>query len=191
MKLQENLFDLTQEQTDASKLIYNGKVIKCLVAPYHSFMVLEKLLPYRKTTFLFPEREMSEQQCRGFISMVVSNQQFVDDVYIITTNYNIIIDMIDSSVRILTEGGDVVVCPEKTFMANIHTIKYKLLENESHQLSKHDKSIAKDKINILIKKINSTTKFTTDEYENLLLEIKHIGEPFIREKLIYMLNDKK
>jgi len=44
--IQENLFDLTSDQIDQSKMIYNDKVIKCLVAPYHTYSQLEKLITY-------------------------------------------------------------------------------------------------------------------------------------------------
>lgn len=56
MNISKNLFDLTEDQEKTSKMMYDGKVIKCLVAPYHSYDQLEKVIPYTKTTFLFPER---------------------------------------------------------------------------------------------------------------------------------------
>jgi len=56
MEIQNNLFDLTSEQEATSKMLYNGKIIKCLVAPYHTYNQLEKVIPYTKTTYLFPER---------------------------------------------------------------------------------------------------------------------------------------
>lgn len=65
--IKENLFDLTPEQIEMSKNIYGGKIIKCLVAPYHSYNQLEKEVTYTKNTFLFPEREMSSSQCSSFI----------------------------------------------------------------------------------------------------------------------------
>ena len=37
MKINQNLFDLEPDQEATSKMMYNGKVIKCLVAPYHSY----------------------------------------------------------------------------------------------------------------------------------------------------------
>jgi len=48
---------------------YNGKVIKCLVAPYHSYAQLEQTVPFTKTTYLFPEREMSVAQVKTLIKI--------------------------------------------------------------------------------------------------------------------------
>jgi hypothetical protein len=131
--IQENLFDLTEEQISMSKTIYNGKIIKCLVAPYHSHRELEELITYTPTTYLFPEREMTSEQALSFISMVISNPKINkdDEIRIITSSQSIILDMIDDCVRILTEHNTVVDCPIKTFMANIHDIRYEVLENKN------------------------------------------------------------
>ena len=47
-----------------------------------------------------------------------------------TTNQNVIMDMVDDCVRVLTEYNEVVASPVKTFAANIHDIRYSLLENK-------------------------------------------------------------
>lgn len=188
MKIPENLFDLTTEQEASSKSIYSGKVIKCLVAPYHSFSQLEKEIPFSKSTYLFPEREMTIPQIRGFISLLVKSKH--DEIRIITVNQNIIIDMIDGCVRILTQKNTIVDCPEKTFMANIHTIRYCILENESHQNSKEEQNIAAVRINELIDKINKTKKFTKAEYNAIANEVDQIGEELISYKLKEMASDK-
>lgn len=181
MKITENLFDLTKEQIDSSKMIYDGKVVKCLVAPYHTHAQLEKIVPYAKNTYLFPERDLSISQIKGLISMIVkspSNEEF----RIVTANQNVILDMIDSSVRVLTESGDVVDCPCKTFMANIHDIRYKILENEDHRLSKEDKTASHDKVQDLIDKVQGGD-ITKSNFDKLINEIDIIGEPIISEKL--------
>lgn len=176
MKIKENLFDLTQDQIDSSKMIYNGKIIKCLVAPYHSYDQLEKSITYSKTTYLFPEREMSNNNLSKLISMIV-NSSSNDEFRIITSSQNVIIDMIDTSVRILTESGDIIDCPVKTFLANIHDIKYYILDNENHQTSKDQKEHSKKRINDLIKKIQ------------ICLRCPGIGEPIISNKLNQMAKD--
>ena len=188
--MEANLFELTEEQISTSKMMYDGKVIKCLVAPYHSYKEMEEMVPYTETTYLFPEKEMSVAQVRNFISMVVASDKITDEVRIITTSQNIIMDMVDGCVRVLTEGGDVVPSPEKTFMANIHTIRHCLLENEDHQLSKEEKSEAHKKIEVLIDKINdycdNNKTMNKNEYDGLITKIKLIGEPIIRNKLLDM-----
>ncbi len=183
--IQNNLFDLTSEQVDQSKMIYNDKVIKCLVAPYHTYSQLEKLVTYTPTTYLFPEREMSISQVRSLVSMIVASDK-KDEIRIITTNQNIIMDMIDSSVRVLTEGGDVVPSPSKTFMANIHDIRYNLLENKSHQLSKEEKSQGIDEVNRIISAIQNSKTLSSDKFDILISKISLIGEPIIRNRLMDM-----
>jgi hypothetical protein len=184
MNIQSNIFDLSTEEVETSEAIYNGKVIKCLVAPYHTYAQLEKIVPYTKTTFLFPEREMTTAQLSNFISMVV-NMPTTDEIRIITASQNIIIDMVDTSVRILTEGGDVVPCPCKTFMANIHDIRYNILENPNHELSQSQKQHGKDKVNDLITRINNLkgTSVSKADKDKLLIDISMIGEPLIANVL--------
>jgi len=152
MNIPENLFELTDEQIETSKMMYNGKVIKCLVAPYHSYSHLEKVVPFTTTTYLFPEREMTYAQTLKFISMVV-NSATTEEIRIITTHMNIITDMVGGCVRVLTEKDEVVDTDSKTFAANIHDVKFNLLEDESHQLSKAEHSEAIKSINELVEKL--------------------------------------
>lgn len=184
----ENLFDLNKEQIAMSKNVYNGKIIKCLVAPYHSYKQLEKLLTYTPTTYLFPEKEMSTNQARSFISMIVANEKITDEVRIITTSQSIILDMIGSSVRILTEHDTIVDCPIKTFMANIHDIRYSVLENESHQKTQEQKNEAHTLINTIITDINNHSdndlEMDEDIYNDYVEKIKIIGEPLIKNQLM-------
>jgi hypothetical protein len=185
--IKENLFDLTQEQIDMSKNIYNGKIIKCLVAPYHSYNQLEKEVNYTKTTYLFPEREMTSAQCSNLISMLVNQPQ--DEFLVITANQNIILDMIDGNVRILTEKGDIVACPTKTFMANIHDIRHTVLENKDHQISDEEKSESRKVIGKFIDLVQKGSTMTKSEYDELITQIRLVGEPIIRGKLLEMAED--
>ena len=183
MKINQNLFDLTADQEATSKMMYNGKVIKCLVAPYHSYAQLEKIVPFTKTTYLFPEREMSISQVKSLISMIVANPS-QDEFRIITANQNIIIDMVGECVRVLTEGDEVVYTGTKTFMANIHDIRYELLENDDHRLSESDRTQAHNKIQALIDRVNDkSTKISQLDFGKLITEIDLIGEPIIKAKL--------
>lgn len=182
MQIKNNLFDLTPEQEETSKMMYDGKIVKCLVAPYHSYAQLEKIVPYTKNTYLFPERELSVAQIKGLISMIVKSPS-TEEFRIITANQNVILDMVDDCVRVLTEAGNLVDCPVKTFMANIHTIRYKVLENEEHQLSKADKTQAHDKVQQLIDAVSETKSISKSEFDQLIREIDMIGEPIISSKI--------
>lgn len=188
MKFKENLFDLTAEQIETSKMMYDGKVIKCLVAPYHSYADLEKMIPYTKTTLLFPEREMSVAQVRSLISMIVA-QPSNEEYRIVTANQNIIIDMVDACVRVLTEGGEIVSSPCKTFMANIHDIRHYLLENDAHRISKEEQEQSRKKITDIFDYIKSKKSITSSEYNELKAKIDIIGERIIRIRLMDLLNE--
>lgn len=197
LKLEKNLFNLTEEGLSTSKMMYNGKILKCLVAPYHSYKQLEAILEYTPTTFLFPEKEMNLMQVKGFINMIVNSPKITDkdEVLIITTSQNIIIDMVDACVRVLTEKGNIVNSPCKTFLANIHDIRFHLLENEDHQLSKTERQEGNKMVNDLITVVNDHTdnnkSMKKSEYERLVAKIKMIGEPIIGNKLLEMAREIK
>lgn len=187
MKFNNNLFELESEQIETSKMMYSGKIIKCLVAPYHSYMALENDIPYTKSTFLFPEREMSAQQVRGFISMIV-NSPIQDEIRIITADQTIIGDMVGGCVRVLTEYDTIVDTDAKTFMANIHDIRYGLLQNPKHQKTQAEKELSKDKIRKIIEKVESGT-MNQSEIDEARNHIKIIGEPIIERRLGEMLDE--
>lgn len=189
MKINQNLFDLTPDQEATSKMMYNGKTIKCLVAPYHSYAQLEKIVPFTKTTYLFPEREMSVAQVKGLISMIVANPS-QEEFRIITANQNIILDMVGDCVRVLTEGDEVVYTGTKTFMANIHDIRYELLENDDHRLSESERTQAHKNIGVLIDRVNDTaTPITKGDFAQLVSQINMIGEEFVKRKLREMASE--
>lgn len=188
MNIQNNLFDLTKNQEDNSKMIY-GKIIKCLVAPYHSYNELEKHIQYTKTTYLFPEREMSYKQTISFINMLVKKHSVNDEFRIITTSYSIIGDMIGDCVRVLNADGEVVDANTKTFQANIHDIRYNLLENEYH--GKRVDNLSANNINELIVRINDKKLLASGERDILYNKIQMIGEDILRTKMLEMLRDKK
>lgn len=189
--IQDNLFDLSEEEVKTSHMIYDGKIIKCLVAPYHSHAQLGKMIKYSKTTYLFPEKEMNLMQVKNFISMVVGNKTLTEEIRIITTSQNIIMDMVDGCVRVLTEDGKVVPSPTKTFMANIHDIRHYLLENKAHQSSEEVKERGKNYINDLIDQVKKGKKEGMEKpaFDSLLSKINQIGEPIIANSLRDMAMD--
>lgn len=192
IQIKENFFDLTAEQIKVSKEMYEGKIIKCLVAPYHTYDQLEKIIPFTKTTYLFPERECSVQQLCGLLSMIVASP-LKEEFRIVTTSQNVIIDMVGDCVRVLTEKGEIVPSPIKTFMANIHDIRYSLLENDAHKMSASEKSSGVKAVNKLLDKINSlkSKSITEKERKDLIEQASMIGEPLIENKLKQMIGDIK
>jgi AICAR transformylase/IMP cyclohydrolase PurH len=175
MKLEKNLFDLTQKGIDNSKMMYNGKIIKCLVAPYHTGRTIE--IDYAPNIMMFPEKELSAQQKTRFVSMITNSA--LEEVLIITSDTSIILDMIDSSVRILTEFDTIVETPVKTFAANIHDIRYSILENKDHQKTVVEKTKNHEEIQKVLDKINSGKPVSQKEYDEMMSVIDKIGEPII------------
>jgi hypothetical protein len=189
MNIPKNLFELSDLQIDESKMMYNNKVIKCLVAPYHSYQQLEHEINYTPSTYLFPERELSYSQTRKFVSML-TNSMSTDEIIVITSSMNIIGDMVSGCVRILDQQGVIQESDVRTFAANIHDIKLKVLENPDFEMSKAEQSNSTKKINDVIEKINSGN-ISDDELEGVSCVIESIGEPIIRTKLREMLQSVK
>lgn len=189
LKIPKEIFNLSDEEIEISETIYDGKHIKCLVAPYHSFSELSKVLDNNTDTYLFPENDqlMTYQKTIGFISMVV-NKHPTNTPIVITTSQSIISDIVDGCVRILTEKGDIVPCPTKTFLANLYDIKTHVLENKDLQLSKSEHSKAQSHISGIIDNINNAVNNgCSEEYFNKLKDsIKDIGE----EIIVFQLNNK-
>ena len=92
-------------------------------------------------------------------------------------------------VRILTERNEIVDCPVKTFMANIHDIRYKVLENKDHKLSDEERSAANSVIQGLIDAVQEGSVMTKAEFDTLLTKIDLVGEKFIAVKLKEMAHD--
>jgi len=202
MKLEKGLFELTKEQEETSKMLYNGKIIKCLVAPYHIYddpkfsnpnFVSNKIeMEWADNVYMFPEKEMSEGQSRKFMSLVTSGKH--QEVLIITASQSIILDMYDGCVRILTEFDTIVDCPEKIFGANIHTINISILNNKSHQKDKNSSygnNFYVNSINDVISKVRGKDEFTQKEHDEIMKSIGRIGEPLVRDKLKSMMWGKK
>jgi len=190
MRFKEGLFELTEEQENTVRMMYNGKLIKCLVAPYHSYSDLESVIPYTKSTFLFPEREMSDGQANSLISNLVESD--LDNIIIITTHMGIILDMVDG-VHVLTQNGTIVDGKTKTFMANIHNIRYDLLENPKHRngTEQFEKPKGVTETNKIIDKINELkgSSISQEEYNELKVKVDMIGEDLIRNVLTGMMRE--
>ena len=130
LNIPDNVFNLTEDQVEMSKQIYQGKIIKCLVAPYHTHAELEKVLKHTKYTYLFPERDMTYEQTRYFIALIVDRIPADQEVVIVTASQSIIMDMLGQCVHVLAKDGEIYPSSCDTFIANIHDIRHKVLENE-------------------------------------------------------------
>lgn len=190
MKLHPNLFDLTPEQEELSKTIYNGKIIKCLIAPHHTPNTIK--MDYAPNIFMFPEKDMNWTQTKQLVALLVASPS-ITEALIITSSIEIIYDMVDGCCRVLTEMDTIVDCPIKTFAANQHSIRYEILEGTQFKKSEAEKRESHKKINVIIDRVNAAEKtgVTKDEYDSLLTEINLIGEDIISHRLKEMLNNLK
>jgi len=192
MKIPENLFGLTPAQIALSKSIYDGKILKCLVTPFHSYQQLETMCTYVPNIYLMPEREFSYTRMISFINMVAKGSKHEENL-IVTSSMTVIGDMIADCVRILTEDEKIVECPKATFAANIHTIRYEVLENEKFRsrTSIEDEVRSRKSINEVIDILTAKKPSPLSEKQrsDLKVRINMIGEPIISTKLLQMLND--
>ena len=187
--IKKEIFKLEKSQEDFTKMFYDGKVIKCLVAPYHTAEYFENNLEWADNIFVFPENSIPRGQLSSLISMIVASPK--EEVIIITTSNEIITQMIGENVRVFTEAGNIVPCPIKCLMANIHDIRYNLLENKEFKDGQGNMvgNFGEGFVNSLIQKINST-ETSKENYELFKSRIELVGEDVIRVALMNTLDHK-
>jgi len=184
-KITKNLFDLTQSQIDSSISMY-GKVIKCLIAPYHNIQNIP--LESNDEVYVYPERDLSIQQRKEMVGVMANSNK--KEICFVTSDLFLILDMIDCCCRILTPDGKIEELYEKTFSANPHTIIYKILQNDVYEkLYKDGVKDYRNKINDIIKVIVDVKTMTKSEYDKNMAVIELIGEDLIRNKMKSMMRN--
>ena len=118
------IFSLKESQVNASKAMYNGKIIKCLIDPHHN---LDDVTNYigngsQGKLYIFPENNMSLLDTQLFIKNLVDSE-ISEPITIITANQNIIMDMIGDCVGILNTDYSVSECNSATLYANLYDIQ--------------------------------------------------------------------
>lgn len=68
----KEVFKLEKEQEDTTKMFYNGKIIKCLIAPYHTSEYFEKNLEWADNIYVFPENFIPRGQLNSLIGIIRS-----------------------------------------------------------------------------------------------------------------------
>ena len=187
--ISKEIFKLEKEQEDFTKMFYDGKVIKCLVAPYHTAEYFEKNLEWSDNVYVFPENSVPRDRLSSLIGMIVASPK--QEVIIITTSNEIITQMIGENVRIFTQAGNIVPCPIKCLMVNIHDIRYNILENKNFQdgNSNNIANFGEGFVKSLIDKIN-TTEMTKENYDLFKSRIELVGEDVIRVALMNTLESR-
>jgi len=183
-KLKPNLFDLTPAEIETSIAMY-GKVIKCLIAPYHNITNIP--LESNDVVYVYPERDLTIQQRKEIVSVMANSDK--TEICFVTSDVFIIRDMVDSCTRILTPDGELAETPEKTFAANHHTVLHSVLSDKHYVKRANDEKEKSMKIiNKVITDINKGS-MTRAEYAKTNTIIDNIGEQIISGKLKEMLRD--
>lgn len=171
-------FKLNNSEIEKSKKIY-GKVIKCLISPYHlpnDFKNTNYKHEKNRSVYIFPEHKLRFEQTKNVISEIMKTKS--DDILIITSNVNIIMDMIDCCVRILNRDNTISYCTKKTYGANYYDIHDIMFNNRIGIPNK-----AYSDIKEYITYIESTESINSKEYEDGVSFCDIIGDEIISHKL--------
>lgn len=180
----KNLFDLTSEEEQISRQFY-GKIIKCLIAPYHHIKNIP--LEPNNEVFVFPERDLTIQQRREIVSVMANSA--APEIRFVTSDVFIITDMVQSCTRTLTPNGEIEKTSTATFCANAHDILFSVLQDKRHVNAYQDnKNKNRDVINGVIRAIEAKS-MTHNEYEANMKIINAIGEPIIGDRLKDMIRE--
>jgi hypothetical protein len=182
----KNLFELTPEQKQMSISMY-GKVIKCLIAPYHSIKDIP--LEPNNEVYVYPERDLNIQQRKTIVGVMANSAK--EEICFVTSDVFIITDMFDGCCRILTPDGEIEEVPTKTFAANAHDILLTVLQDDNYvEKYKEGAKDYRNMINGIITAIEKKT-MTQAEYDKNESLIDMIGEPVIAGPLRNMLREVK
>lgn len=178
-------FKLGDSEIEKSKKIY-GKIIKCLISPYHQpndFKNTNYKHEKNRSVYLFPEHKLTLEQTKNVISEIMKTKS--DNILIITSNVNIIMDMIDCCVRILNKDNTISYCTKKTYGANYYDI-HEIMFNNRDSIPNKAHSDIKEYINY----IESVDSINSKEYEDGVYFCDIIGDEIISYKLRDMLIKK-
>lgn len=189
-------FDLTEQEIELSKTYYKGKVIKCIIAPYHSYEQLKDMVDY--STILFPERGLSLLEADSFIYNLIENDE-VQEATIITSNPYIVRDMIRPCVRVFTFYGELARFPMSTFRINLLELEEILFTNEDEEYRKEDEEPKEFKAppaghsysdKIIVELIDFMNEYSDGEktmskkdFDSVQDKIKMIGDTYLRVSL--------
>lgn len=184
MTIPKSLFQLTPAEEATSKQFY-GKIIKCLIAPYHHIKTIP--LEPNNEVFVYPERDLTIQQRKEIVSVMANSAQ--PEIRFVTSDVFIITDMVQSCTRILTPDGLIEPTPKKTFSANAHDILLCVLQDDKHVAKYRDNhNRYRDTINTVIRAMEAR-RMTRAQYDANMQIINSIGEPIIANSLKEQMKD--
>jgi hypothetical protein len=173
--LENKLFNITKEQEELSRKLF-GRIVKCVVAPNHTY---DQIVAMVSNTYIqvFPERDISKVETRHFISNTLKEGEGArgnGDIFIVTSEINIIIDIPGELVRVLDLEDKLQDCPIKTFHSNIIDIVVELFHNSNFSNIDESKQFSDSQLSsaiIKIKKADEEERHLSPEEEE---EVQHI-----------------
>lgn len=125
------IFDISEQDIEKSKKIYNGIFIKVLITTNHNINTIQDALKLKGKVLYYPENNQSNRDTKLFIEgLTRMSTEFTDEVTIVTESIDIIRDMVASNVRILTPDGEIIKPPIETFMGNVAEINNEIFNRE-------------------------------------------------------------
>ena len=194
--MEKEIFNLTDEQIKLSKSLYNGKIVKCLIAPYHSpsevgaLLINDKNVTLDSSFFLFPERELSLMDCQNFVSKIIEDDK-IQEVIIITSNHYIIWDIVQPLTKVLTIDNELADYPMQTLRANIMEMQGNFFidddEHDNFKIPEEVESYSDKFVNEIIDAVNyhiDEEKVMSKKLFNTLQnKVKLIGDSFLKSSL--------
>ena len=178
-KIKSTLFELSKEEKESSISMY-GKIVKCLVAPYHRYDTIP--LESNNDVYVYPERDLTISERKNLMSIIAKSDK--KEIKLVTSDVFIIKDIIKDCIKILKFDGSIISCPVQTFAANEHTILLEVLQNDDDNAQT---TIWHNKIYKIMTDLNKKTISKT-LYKEYKETIQLIGEDMIRIPLEKMLN---
>lgn len=106
------IFDISEQDIEKSKKIYNGIFIKVLITTNHNINTIQDALKLKGKVLYYPENNQSNRESKLFIEgltrICLENAHELSEITIVTESIDIIRDMVASNVRILTPDGEII-----------------------------------------------------------------------------------
>jgi hypothetical protein len=186
-------FDLTEQEIELSKSTYGGKIIKCIIAPYHSYEDLKESVG--DSACLFPERDLSWLETNSLIYNLVENDDIQETTIITSSNY-IIRDMIQCCVRVLGADGNISRFPVNTLRINLLELEEVLFADEDNYFedeprefiipdmgNSYSDKIITELIDCINEHIENEKPMSQSEFKSIEDSIKLIGDSYLRSSL--------
>lgn len=180
-KVYKNFFGMSEAELAVSKLLF-GRIIKCIVAPNFTHLTFpidnvfssELLEDGDLSLYIYPEKDMTIPQRRTFIETSLQKE---GDIYIVTSDLQIILDLPKECIRVMNEYGTLIEPYEQTFVANPHTVLFKILNVSDTN------NFGTKVLNKIITELNDKKVMKAERFKECQAIHAIIGEPIIKHAM--------